>query len=116
MIRCCLYVQVVKLTPPAEMSGEGYILSSPDGSNVKHNAIPEGGVHHGCFEYCFQCTESSGYSDRWCHSGDMDDLTGCLSGQPKSQTLFSRQKVTTASQPTKLERSLLYAIIAGKVS
>lgn len=32
-------------------------------------------------ESCTCTSGPSGYSDHWCHSGDMDDREGCLSGQ-----------------------------------
>jgi hypothetical protein len=54
--------------------------------------------HYGSFEYCFFSTEPSGYSHRRRYTGNVDDLTGCLSGQTAGKALFSQQKVTTASQ------------------
>ena len=67
--------------------------------------ILEGGFHHGSFRYCFFRTEPSGYSHHRRDSDHMDDLEGCLPGQPESKTLFEKQKRLTASV-SQTERSI----------
>ena len=64
----------------AEMSGESYLLFSSGRFECFTTGYPKEEFHHGSFEYCFQCTEPSGHSHHRCHSVDMDDLAGCLSG------------------------------------
>ena len=69
--------------------------------------ILEGGFHHGNFKYCFFRTEPFGYSRHRRHQCDVDDFTGCLSGQTSSKTLFQQQKRLTASVPQRIGQSFL---------
>ena len=53
----------------------------------------------------FSALNPSGYSDRWCHSGDLDDLAGCLSGASRAQNIIPKaKKIDRLCSPT--ERSI----------
>ena len=91
----CCKMQVVKLPPGVKSGGVQFFVILRTVRMFLHQR-PKGGVHYGCVEYCFQCAESSGYGHHRCHSGDMDDLQGCLSGQTPRKTLFLQQKRLTA--------------------
>lgn len=86
-----------RLSSGRNVRRELLICASPDGWNVSQQDTRRRSFHHGSFEYCFFCTEPFGNSHHRCHSGDMDGLAGCLSGQTTGKALFCTQKVTTAS-------------------